>query len=281
MSKRKYLGLCLALLLLPGLSGCFKATTVVKVEPNGSGRIYETIAIKKSVVVMMMAMMGGFGGGGGEQSAPKMDDVLPLDQFKKKAPEYGVGVTYVTANRTEDKEFMRATAEYAFRDITKVTLSTTNEMTTPGASSKKPPKFIRFALTQSVATGTSELKIKLPPEDPTAAKPEGDDHPAPKATDAESKQMEEAVMDMMKDMEMTIAVDCGQEITSTNATYPEKNRVTLLYFSMGKLFENKDKFDALRNINPKPKSLEEVKGLLKGIEGIKFETQPEVTVKFK
>lgn len=102
-----------------------------------------------------------------------------------------------------------------------------------------------------------------------------------KSQEQGSKQHEQALLELLKDMEVSVAIECGSAVTATNARYLEGNRITLVYLSFVKLLGQKDKLEQLKRLSPPPTRLEDVMVLLKGIEGIKLETQPELIVKYQ
>jgi hypothetical protein len=74
-------------------------------------------------------------------------------------------------------------------------------------------------------------------------------------------------------------VEFQGSITETNAEYRDGSRVTLMEMDFNKLLSNPEKFKALAKGNPQ--SLQDSKALLKGLDGVKIESAPEVTVKFQ
>ena len=94
--------------------------------------------------------------------------------------------------------------------------------------------------------------------------------------------MEDMAMQMMgqmfKDMKVTIAVEVVGTIEETNAEYRDGSRVTLMEMDFNKLLSDPAKFKALAKENPK--TLQEAKVLLKGLDGVKVEAAPVVKIKF-
>jgi hypothetical protein len=80
-------------------------------------------------------------------------------------------------------------------------------------------------------------------------------------------------------MKITVALEVQGAITETNAQYRDGSRVTLMEMDFNKLLANPEKFKQL--VKQNPQSLQESKTLLKGLDGVKIESAPEVTVKFE
>ncbi|NCO36074.1 MAG: hypothetical protein GW893_19725 [Armatimonadetes bacterium] len=258
-------------------AGCFKASTIMKVNQDGAGTIFESMAMREATVQQIIGMMSGFAGAG---KGPTVDEFMPLDQFKGKAGDYGPGVKYVKANKSRENGFIKVEAEYSFSDVTKVKLPTSNQPDMPGSTNEGKPEYLAFGLVRNVRDGNSELTIRMPPPKPetTRGGTETDTQPQQGEGDAEGG---EALLALFKDMEVTVAVECGKEVLSTNATNREGNRVTLLHFAFDKLLAHPEKLKELQKRSPKPESLDAIKDLLKDIEGIKIEVQQEVKVKYQ
>lgn len=84
---------------------------------------------------------------------------------------------------------------------------------------------------------------------------------------------------MFKDMKITIAIEVAGKIAQTNAEHVTGPRVTLMEMDFNKVLANPEKFKELTKAQPK--SIEEAKAIVKGVDGIKAETQPEISVKFQ
>ncbi len=48
-------------LVLLAVTGCYQSDTLIKVKPDGSGTIVQTIALSKEMIGMMQEMAQGFG----------------------------------------------------------------------------------------------------------------------------------------------------------------------------------------------------------------------------
>ena len=95
----------------------------------------------------------------------------------------------------------------------------------------------------------------------------------------ENPQMEAMMKQMLGDMTMSVKVVIEPGIAETDATYRDANTITLVDVAMAKLLE---KPDTLKKLNSAPKdNPAAAMELLKGLEGVKMETNKQVTVKLK
>lgn len=69
------------------------------------------------------------------------------------------------------------------------------------------------------------------------------------------------------------------EIVETNAFHHEGSKVTLMELDFGKLFENQDKMEEVRKVNPK--TVQDVMKFMKDLQGIKVDLNNKIEVKFK
>jgi len=270
LARRQPLLLILPCLML--MSGCMKVKTVVKVQPDGSGTIEETIGLRPAMFKMLAGMFGA------SSSNDSEIGYLPIDDFKKKASQYGQ-VTFVGISKVERDGIRYTTGRYSFRDINKVKVPMNEGEKTPG-NEKPPSEFIRFEFTRTAAS--PKLTILLPP--PTLNEDDGNDDEDQGTAQPGTGQMSPEQMAMFKqmlgDLEMVTIVECGAAITQTNAQYHEGNRVTLLNMNFAKVLDNADKLAELQKVG-RPGNLDQVKELLKDVEGMQIEFGPRVEVEFQ
>lgn len=254
------------------LAGCISVDTTIKLNRDGSGQIIEKIGIGKE----MANFASSFSGDEGEGPKP-----FSKEQFENMAKQYGEGVKFVSMTESEGERMKYFEAVYAFDDINKIGIDQNqgNLVSTPGqqqGSKKKEPVVFTF----SRGKDSSTLKIRMPESDADGS---DDEKASPSKQEEASPEMEEAGLQMMKmmmqGMHFAIKIDCNGEIVKTNATNVDKSVITLLEMDFDKLMDDNKK---LKELNVKqPEGIEEVKEILKDIEGLKFETQEEVTVRFK
>ena len=278
---------CAAICLL---AGCIQDNTVINIKPDGSGTIEETVLMGNAFIDMMQGLTKGMGeteaqdAAGPKEQKPKNDESFiaeMMEKAKTNAKEFGEGVKYVSAKPAKTQTASGYTAIYSFDDISKVTLNQNPGKKTPGESKKEAADAeaakndtIKFAFTKGPV---SRLSVTMPPpktdekkdkKEETAGKNESDD---PNSI--------EMLKSMFKDMKVSIVLNMMGDIVKTNATYRTDKKITLIDMDFGKLIND---MALLKKINQaQPQSVEEVKAMVKGIEGLKLEFMSPVTVDFK
>jgi hypothetical protein len=255
-------------------TSCFQHEMTINVKPDGSGTIIEETLLGAQMLQMMEQMAAGFGGDAAKADPTK--DMVSEDKAKKRAKELGAGVTFVKIEPVANNGAKGARATYAFADISKLTISTsegTKATQMPGAPKpEEAPKEapIRFEFK------SGELTVHMPRPDMDAVeKPEA---PAeqPDMNDPQAKAM---MKQMFGDMKMAIRIKADSGIASTDATHHKGDTVTLMEMNFGKLIENEDNLKKLAAMdqNDPQKAMES----LKGIDGISFEAKPSIKIKLK
>ena len=271
--KKTLLALTSTLMVL-ALPGCFQSETTIHLNKDGSGTLVEETRFG----AQMLEMIGQLGAIGGDDKAAKPDpvkDLMSEEKAKTHAAKLGEGVTFVKAEPSELKGAKGARMTYAFKDINKLKISAGDSMNAlssmPGAEAKADknvePMVFNYA--------EGKLSIKMPqPKKPDA----------PDATVKRPEMDNPEAMAMMKqmcsDMKMSVKLVVEPGIGETNATHREGSTITLMEMNMGKLVENADAMKKLAKIDPKEDPTVAMEAL-KGIDGIKVETQKEVTVTVK
>jgi hypothetical protein len=282
--------LALALVAVFGITGCLQVEKIVKLRPDGSGTIEETVVISKAFATQMKEMTAGFGvlggDGGGKPAAggaaPSFN-LMDEGKLKEAAAEMGEGVAFVSAKPVTTASGEGFTATYAFKDINTVKLSrdmndAMPKTEGPGLSIKPKTGKQEEPITFEFVKGApASLTVKLPPPDLAAKDEPKTSEPAQPAGGDEMAMM--MMREMFKDMKMSASIEVAGKIAQTNAAFAEGSRVTLMEMDFNKVLANPEKFKALSKAQPK--SLADAEALLKGVEGVKIETQPKVTVKFQ
>jgi hypothetical protein len=251
------------------LTGCLQVEKVVKLKPDGSGTVEETVILSKAALASLQQMAAGFGGD--KAANNKIPDMFDEAKLKAAAAKMGDGVTFVSAKKIDNEQGQGFTAVYAFTDINKLKLDQNPGDALPendnmkASGSKKEPITFRFT-----KGSPAELSLTMPAPEfkPKKEQPEG---------------MEDMAMQMMKqmfkDMRISLALEVQGTISETNAEYRDGSRVTLMDMDFNKVLADPEKFKALAKASPQ--TLQEAKTLIKGLDGVKIETSPEVKIKFK
>ena len=275
-------------------SGCIEDTMLISVKPDGSGTIEETVLIGNAFFEMMQDMGKNMNEEGKDKDnagqAPagdsaKKDTAVVADMIekaKKNAGDFGETVRFVSAKPAKTASASGYTAVYAFEDISKVMLNQNPGKKTPGegkskdkgAGSKDAAKndTIKFAFTKGTPT---RLAVHMPPPKPA----DKDEKAGQKPQGADDPNALEMMKVIFKDMKVSIVLNVEGDIVNTNATYRSGRKVTLIDMDFGKLIND---LELLKKINKEqPESLEEIKKMVKGIDGLKLEFTNPVIIDFK
>lgn len=264
------------------LSSCFQHETTIHLKKDGSGTLVEETRMSGQMLAMMSQFAGGLGGEEGAEAQDPLKDMLSEDKARERATQLGEGVTFVKIEPVTVGASKGARATYRFADINKLRVSTEDAMNqmgtpdglpdaaTPAADDKE---HIVFKFKDGVLTirPNADMDGKKPGAE---AQPEAD-----KA--AEEMGAEEMAMmkQMFADMKISIKLVAESGIAETNATHRDGDTITLMEMDMNKLMENPDNFKKMSAIDDEnPAAAMEA---LKGIDGVKAEVKPEVTVKLK
>ena len=269
----KLLRLLITACLLFLLTGCFQVTTVVRINPDGSGTVEESMLLSKKIVAQIEEMMQGFAGDNGGK--PRHLDLFEPAKLKEQARSMGMGVTYNSGKKVETTNYIGYTATYAFIDINKLKLSQQSGASTDSNKPKALPLTFSFSK-GSPATLTIVQSKKASGEVPAATEAEqATPGTPPQMSDANAKKF----MELFMGMKFVLAVEMNGTIVSTNATHREGKRLTIVDFDLAKLGNAGPELEKLSLL--KNSSFEEAKELLKSVPGIKFDMNDKLTVVFK
>ena len=260
------------------LAACFQHETTITLKKDGSGTLVEETRLSGQMLAMMSQFAGGFGGEEAEVQDPLMD-MLSEDKAKDRAKELGEGVTFVKIEPVSVGASKGARATYRFADINKLRVSTEdtmNQMATPedvpdaATPATDGKKHMGFDYRDGVLT------IR-PNADMEGDKPGAED----KAEAAEGMGAEEMAMmrQMFAGMKISYKLVAESGIAETSASHRDGDTITLMEMDMDKLMEKPDNFKKLAAVDQENPAA--AMRALKGIDGVKAEVKPEITVKLK
>jgi hypothetical protein len=291
----RYFKIVATLMFCVFLSGCIQSDTAIRVKPDGSGVIVETVLLSK----MLVESLQSFSKGLAEEGATK-DETADKDQGEVKgkkegedpikaimkdaesrAKQYGPDVKFVSATPVKSETMMGYKAVYSFKDINmlRINQNPENKAGKPAESKDQPQKKEEIILFTLVKGPVSKLIVKMPKEKDGNKATNDAQKSGKQAENPPDPSAEEMMKVMFKDMGIGIAIEIDGTIIKTNATYRDKSRLTLLDMQFGKIIENKAVFDKLNAAQPK--TIEEMKELVKGIKGLKIELNNPVVVEFR
>ncbi|MBU5636489.1 hypothetical protein KOM00_07040 [Geomonas sp. Red69] len=287
------------------LTGCFQVSTVVRVNPDGSGTVEETMLLSKKVLAKLDEAMRGLGGGAGKSNP---FDVFQPDALRKQAQAMGKGVTYHSGKSVETPEYKGYQATYNFRDINALKLPhrKNSGFGAGGAGSEPGTPFVSFhfkkgatsTLTMVFAKSQNSAIVHAAPSPAQSEKvtvvaenpPEVFTPPLQTASDVEDApeiysppgqpdEKTRELVEMFMGMKFSLAVEVNGTILSTDATHRDGNRLTVFEMDMARLGSTEPSdLEKLRQM--RFESLDEIREAVKAIPGIKLELKDEMTVVF-
>jgi hypothetical protein len=252
-------------------SGCINSTSLIKVKPDGSGTLEQTMLVNLAAIKGLMAGMGA------NAQGKESEGVLNEAEFKRAGER--MGMRPVSLTPVKDGNFQGAKAIYAFDDITKVRVDQDPQLAnTPAGKFGKAAADgnpIKFAMTRQ--GGTSVLTITV---DENAAA-----DVTAKAQDAPTlDKVDPAMMQMIKTMfdgfHVGIDLEVEGKIVKTNADYVSGSRITLLEVDMAGVFEDEEKLKTLQSKIKPGASISELRPYLKDIKGVKV-NHPQLTIEYR
>ncbi len=258
------------------LSGCIEIQTLVRVDNNGAGTVEETVLISSEIVNMIKQFSESMPPDSGE--TPEEFNLFNEDELRSQAASFGEGVEYVSGKQISDGKKEGFTAVYSFSDINKLSINENPNSKIPIDAIEEDEdvkeELVQFQFTKG---NPSELKINFMNAGEPDTKQEDSTTVIPDSALADSSFSE--VVNMMKDMKITLAVEPIGEITETNATHRTGSRITLFDIDFNELLADPQKLEQFKK--SAPQNFENFKDIVKDIPGIKVELNQPVIIKFK
>lgn len=251
--------------------GCIQTDTKVKLNPDGSGLIEETMLMKEEVAAMFREFVAAF-----DSTKAGEFNLFNEEELMGKAVNYGEGVSYESGEAIQVKGYEGYKIIYSFDDINKIKLNPSPDDKIPmgdeeeGSAEKKDLVFFNFT-----KGNPSVLTIKLPEEE----KVEKSETEEMEINDSTANVMKEKIIEMFDGMRMKVVLDVNGDIDETNATFIDGNEITLFDVDFSEIINNKEVLEEMTK--SQDMSMEQFGEITSKIPGIKFEMKKEVTVKFR
>jgi len=267
----------IAVIAAAAVSGCLQSSTIIKMKPDGSGTLEETMTISAEAAGQLSALAAM----GDDKNKGKggIDDLFSEKEARDAAAKMGQGVTFVSSEKIDMPDRKGLKAIYAFTDIRKLSLE---EMHAPNmggdaggmattAAAKDPPMTFDF---KQLPDGHGLLTINQPGVD--KALNSGDAKPAAKDVDPKmAAQGIEMAKAFMKGMKIDVVIQVPR-VVKTNSPYVDGGGVTLLSMDFDKVLADPKALERMNGLT----TLSETKAALKDFKGIKINLEPQVTIEF-
>ena len=256
------------------LPGCLQHETTIRLNKDGSGTITE----RTTLGAQMLAMLEQFSALGGDAAAKDpVADMFSAEKAKAKAATMGEGVTFEKSIPIADGGNRGAATTYRFADINTLRISPGENLKDLSPMAAQAPAMPRPKPVTFTLAGDTLSIIQPEPEKPAAPAPDAPAGPVPDL--AGNPEMEAMMKQMLGDMKMSFRLILPGGIAETDATYRDGETLTLMEMEMTKLLEKPDTLKKLAGADQSnPAAAME---LMKGLDGVKMESKPKVTVKLR
>jgi len=255
------------------LAGCLQVETTINVNKDGSGTINEKVLMSKTFVNMIKEFAQAFQ----DSSSTEEFAFFKDEEIIADAKDYGDDVKYVSHTFINNDKWEGYQAAYSFNDITKIKIQPDPDskvgMSDEEAETTVEEEYYFFKFKKGEV---SELIIDRPDIEFTS---ESNEDIQSDTSEQSDEEMGEEFLEMMEGMKINIAVQVEGQIASTNATYVDGSKITLMQMDFGEMMKNKESFKEFKN--KEPKNIEEMKGFLEKFPGMKIEIEKPISVKFK
>ena len=253
------------------LTACINSATLIKVKPDGSGTIEQSVLMNMATLKNMMS-------GIDPQGQMKQNNPFSEENLKQAAEKLGKGVHFVSATPLKDANGFEGTkALYSFDDINAINIEQDPNLGggAAAAPATKKPNPVKFNLVRK--GDTSSLTV-------TFDEKGGGTTATPPAQTQTPENVDPAMMQMIKTMfqgfKVAIDLEVMGKIVKTNADYVNGSRITLMEIDMAALMNDEAKLRALQPKLGPGASIAEIKPLLKDVKGVKI-NHAIVTVDFR
>lgn len=264
-------GGCVCVVVSLALAGCFQSSTLVKLNPDGSGTVEQTLTMNAQTLAQLSSLQAM--GNSKDGASAKAESTEPFSEAdaKAQAAKMGEGVTFVSSQKIQNGQFSGRKAIYAFKDVRKLALEEVNAPAsgTSGMTTKSDDPPMTFTFKQ-LPNGDGLLTID------NAAARKGSGLPGGSGDgDANNPQAMQMMKMFLQGLKVDVAVQVGR-IVKTNIPYVQGSTATLLSMDFDQLLADPTAFDRIQ----KAKTPDETRAALKTVKGIEVNLDPQLTLEF-
>lgn len=271
--------LVLFILLVP-LSGCLEYEVLIKVKPDGSGMIQQTMLLNDGMVEQMKSISEQFQQKGLQA---KEFDIIDREKLASEAVKMGKGVTFSYVSRYITKDKQGYIAYYTFDDINDLMIDendvspdkTSMKATGSSESEKKEPIMFRFQRGKPSKLTIIQPDVK---KNTSPDKPKSQENIS---SDADTTGLS-ALLEYIAGFRIKYAVQVEGTILNTNATYVEGNCITLAEVDFKQLAQFPSRLmEISKMMDINELSREEKKIIIQKIPGFKIEVEKNPIILFE
>lgn len=256
--------------------GCIDYSSTVKLNPDGSGTIEETVFIGGMFIEMMNSFAQSFGD---STETDNGFEIFDEEELQLQAAEMGDGVKYLRGEKLKDGSREGYKAFYSFDDITKLKLSDSPNDKIPGDEMTGETELDEQSyITFNFSEGTPATLEVIFPEEDFDGDNQTEDEAGAEEESINDEMMAEQMKMFLKDFRISMNMEINGDILETNATHINDNVITFFKMDFGELLDFPEKFEELQKTEPQ--NITEAKELIKDIPGFKIELNDKIFVKF-
>ena len=272
---KKLAAALIILFVLLTIAGCVDVKTKIKVNKDGSGTVEETVLMSTEMIQMLKQFVSGFA-----------DDSTNVEEFKlyneedikKRAADFGDGVQFSSGKELQEDGREGYVAVYTFEDLNKLRFDQNPGSKMPeqmADAEGKEKEYITFSFSRN---NDSEIIISMPPVSKEKEEEEKDEE-VDSSSDSLDTQDLSRLKFLMKDFNISLVIEAEGYIIETNANYVDRSSVTLFDLNFNLLLDEPERLEALKKINPN--DMQELKEVIKDVQGIRIETNDPVKIRFR
>ncbi|MCB1054698.1 MAG: hypothetical protein KDD11_04210 [Acidobacteria bacterium] len=246
--------LLLTALLLVSTTGCLSLDLLLKVAPDGTGRLFTEVRIQKAYLQMAEGLLGDDTSG-----QPGAGGMFSDDNLERMAARLGEGVQLVSSKVVEDDTSRGVRAEFSVPDVTKLSLGELPVSPTRGKT--------QFTLEPAKDGRSSVFSLTFPPVEGKQGQP--------LMSGADVAQMK----DLLQGLKIDFAIEVPGKIIETNSPFVQGNRVTVASLDLDQLLASPKAVETLTSTPAA--SVAEVGRLLNDFPGVSFHPEDTLTIEFR
>lgn len=268
---------------VPMLAGCFSFDLAIRVKPDGSGTLVETVAMNTEWLSQLAAMFDAMGDAKDKPKKRKDGsfEFFTVEDARKKAADFGEGVRFVSAEPFRKGAFEGMRATYAFTDVTKLALSESPKPPVPGTpqdGTTTGDRKMNLRFQKGTAGKPASLVVRLA-DSPPKAGPKSDDATTAEPSTPPTKEELEQARKLIGGMRFAMTVEVLGTLVETNSPFVEGKTVTLFEMDFDKLLSDEKALRKLSTLDNR--SLADARREFAGVPGFRIPATDEIRIVFR
>lgn len=273
----RFTRLVLLLCLVPTISGCIAAETLIRLSADGSGTLEQTMLLNMKTMEELPMMVSAAMGGKVKSRGSAKASIDPADLFSEtraraEAERLGRGVRFVSSTPLSRGDMQGARMVFAFEDVNALSVAPMSDAAGAGGGKDSGESLdLRLVRQQN---GNMLLTANL--GGTKVATPAGPKNSATK--DDMPPGMEDMIAQLIDGLRVVIEIEVDGTIVRTSSPYVTGSRVSLLDVDFAKLANNPEALRRLGSLGPSMKA-DDLLSLPSQLKGVRVSRSP-LTIEF-